>query len=244
MFRFELTGDWAQATAFFNTLPYSLVAGANSLVESQGNFLAQELKDHIWKQDLGWVPLAEATVLKKEIIGASQLTLVEWGTFAESITANVFVSGDDISVYVYAAGENLRAPNDKIAMWHEFGTSRMPARPLFNPTFNENEALLKSQWADLVSNAISDAMRASDSTANKPVANSSSVALSARPRTSSTTPAVARRSVARTVSRVPTYTPARGSRIFDVIRTTVQTVRSGVRVVESGYRKITSNKKK
>jgi phage gpG-like protein len=69
--------------------------------------------------EYGWPPLKPATVARKS---TGDSPLLETGELRDSIERDV----QDHVAYV--------GTNNKKALWHEFGTSRIPPRPFFGPT--------------------------------------------------------------------------------------------------------------
>jgi hypothetical protein len=98
-------------------------------------------KGHISKQDLGWVPLAPATLTKKITADPKQSEniLIATSTYFQSITSWVT---DDTAWAGVRRGVRTKDGEVELGLLaavHEFGSDdgRIPARPLWKPTFEE-----------------------------------------------------------------------------------------------------------
>jgi phage gpG-like protein len=96
-------------------LPTAIVARAAAMI-------AKQAKAQIGKQHEEWPPLAQSTLKRK----AANTPLLETGELRDSIEWTVHGHGNHAEAEV---GSN----NDK-AVWHELGTSRVPARPFLVPS--------------------------------------------------------------------------------------------------------------
>ena len=75
-----------------------------------------------------WAPLAESTLRQK----GHDTILVDTGDYRDSFEMNVTTSAG----LGPTGGSGILeiASESDVAKWHEFGTSRMPARPVLQPT--------------------------------------------------------------------------------------------------------------
>lgn len=105
----------------------------------------------------GWAPLAESTVLDKKRKGLREEILQATGAMRESFISDgapgniydVALTGDGGRVEM---GSDYKSPNQRgrwagtaLAAFHQFGTTRMPARPILADV--KAQAL---EWADLL----------------------------------------------------------------------------------------------
>jgi len=96
--------------------------------------MAEMLVDYINLQHyLGrWTPLSPAYKEWKESVGLSTDIWIATGTLRDSIRSKKISGGYSVGPDPHAEYENGVSVLD-VARWMEFGTSRMPARPLFGP---------------------------------------------------------------------------------------------------------------
>ena len=144
----EKVGDWDKMNAYFSNLSSRYLQEAfEDKLREDGNLLVEKIKGHITSQDLGWSPLAESTIRKK---GGSMI-YVETGSLLASIQAKEVFGGGDLTIQVGAEGGHPSGESaSQILEWLEYGTHKMPPRPLIRPTFEEMQDTLKSGWSELL----------------------------------------------------------------------------------------------
>lgn len=101
------------------------------IIEAGCQIIEDEAKRVIGTYEYGWKPLALSTIQKK----GSDEPLLETGEMRESIEHTVTKEDGEVIGYV---GSN----NDK-AVWHELGTSKIPARSFLRNAAIHKEAELK-----------------------------------------------------------------------------------------------------
>ena len=107
--------------------PAEMQAAQRKGEEIAGAALVEHAKDLIGQEQEGWPALAASTVEQKQRIG--------W-TGRVSATDPLFARGElraSIANTVDQSGITLGS-TDPIAPFHEYGTSRMPPRPVIEPT--------------------------------------------------------------------------------------------------------------
>lgn len=132
-----LTGPWSQVKSWFQSVKMGLFMGRYaSEFEALAEAIKDRIQDHIRNQDLGWAPLSSATIAKK---GFAEI-YVETFTFVESVNAKVSRKGR-FSLKLKVAPEGVHGPSglsmETLASLLEFGTSKMPGRPLWRPVLKE-----------------------------------------------------------------------------------------------------------
>ena len=143
----HLEGDWDRAVFSLQNLAKKLNPSFKSDFDSDAEYVLETLKNHIVRQDLGWVPLSEHTIQLK---GGSKTIMIETCTLLNSFEVKP-VSGNDYSLFVgvdsgsHPSGEDVQ----DIMMWLEYGTDKMPPRPLIRPTIEEVEDEIKKHWREL-----------------------------------------------------------------------------------------------
>lgn len=94
---------------------------------------------HIQAQDLKWAPLRPDTLKRKQNKNRYMIYM-DTETYINSITINT--KGNSVSVGIkrgqpYKGRKDRSITVDQVAMWMEFGTSKVEARPLWRPTIEE-----------------------------------------------------------------------------------------------------------
>ena len=141
----ERTGDWEKTMNLVQHIQEEMVKAQQIALKRWGLFAERTAIMHISNQDLGWEPLKAGTVSAKVRAGYSENVLVRTSTYFQSITSYV---KDDVSMAgvkktaTYKGGEEVA----NIAAVHEFGSdsANIPARPLWQPTFDETLKAIKT----------------------------------------------------------------------------------------------------
>ena len=106
--------------------------------------IRERLVGHIDSQDLGWTPLADSTVILK---GSSKI-YVETGTLKNNLKVRkISAPSMGYSIFIGANPWTTNKDGTKLSdlmIWLEYGTSRMPARPLIRPTWDEVKSQVKA----------------------------------------------------------------------------------------------------
>ena len=100
--------------------------------------------------DVGWLSLAESTVAARQLAGypGRRPILIVTGNYMQSFTQT---GGDHVfEVDTDAGGVTFRGGSEEERVqWLEYGTSRMPARPVTDISDRTNEEVL-DQYDDIV----------------------------------------------------------------------------------------------
>jgi hypothetical protein len=147
-------GDWPKvkkwlADARTDTLSKAL----KKPMQAVGDAVARRLQQHIQSQDLPWEELAPETVGLK---GHGKIYFWK-GYYFEGIRHKTTSKGKKvIETQIYLKGDNPEAEEslEQIGFWLEYGTSRIPERALWRPTFKEMFSMkefkeLKKQALDM-----------------------------------------------------------------------------------------------
>lgn len=106
---------------------------AQKEVEEFGNAIMDEVIDHVEKQDLGWEPLSVATIARKGM----EYAYVDRGEFVSNIELEIKRTPRTIQIRVgpsrrkHYSGVSFQ----ELAAYLEYGTTTIPARPLWRPSF-------------------------------------------------------------------------------------------------------------
>jgi phage gpG-like protein len=113
----------AQAALKFGLLYSSLNLMGDRALDAAGQKFIQHIREAIGTYEYGWEPLKEATIARK---GGLDTPLLETTQLRESYTYQV------INHLLLVGSNDPRAP------MFEYGTSRMPPRPVIEPTISHH----------------------------------------------------------------------------------------------------------
>lgn len=125
-------GDWRGANAMFRNFSRDIKRAFKSSQENVAKKLLRKVKGHLKKQDLGWVPLSQKTIDRK----GHAIALIDSGAYYRSIKFWQV----SYTVYVGVRRGVLNSDGNeiaRIAVWQEYGTRYIPARPLWRPSIEE-----------------------------------------------------------------------------------------------------------
>ncbi len=134
----KMTGDWTKLQAKLNDISKGKVKDdMEEQLQDSANDLKEAMQQYIRGQEGNWQPLAQATIDKKH----DDTILIETGEMVDSI--EVTPQGEDQYV-ISATGQR----NQEILKYHEYGTSRMVARPVVRPVFEKEKGIVKAECKD------------------------------------------------------------------------------------------------
>lgn len=143
----KVYGDFKNLKALFNNLDKNVVGEVKDYLKEEAYDIKEEIQNSIKSQTGNWQSLAKATVENK---GHNKI-LYETGQLVDSI--DVQGSGDE---YVVApTGQHTHnISNSELAILHEYGTSKMPPRPIFRPVYEKHRNEVPKEVADIVQKEI------------------------------------------------------------------------------------------
>ena len=151
----KLTGDWNRAGLHLKSLAIKLKPAFEAQLWEDGQFVLKTMQDHIDNQDLNWTPLAERTV---ELKGGDDTIYVETGQLRDGLTVRRVKSSTKGSTIFVGASPWKKHDSgmsmSELMIWLEYGTDKIPPRPLVQPTIEEVEDILKDNWNDLMKELI------------------------------------------------------------------------------------------
>lgn len=152
-----LSGDWNRAGLYMKNLAVKLKPAFQAQLYEDGEFVLEVMKDHIRDQDLNWTPLAQRTV---ELKGGDTTIYVETGQLRDGLTVRRIKSSTKGSTVFIGASPWKRHEGglkmSDLLIWLEYGTDKIPPRPLVQPTIEEVKDLLKEHWEDLMKELIKE----------------------------------------------------------------------------------------
>lgn len=153
-----LSGDWNKAGLYFQNLSVKLHPAFEAQMQEDGEFVLNTMKDHIINQDLNWTPLSESTV---ELKGGDTTIYVETGYLLDALSVRRVKSSVTGSTFFIGASPWKRhkpsgAKLSDIMIWLEYGTDKIPPRPLIQPTIEEVSDILKEHWEELFSDLLEE----------------------------------------------------------------------------------------
>lgn len=142
----SITGDWDKIQKFCKDFGKDLEKEGKKYISEQSKMVQQTVQDKI-KSGEGMKALKPSTIAKK----GSNRPLIETGTLLDSISVEI----KGLSFTVKPTGDNPSGlTNEQQAIYHEFGTERIPPRPFMRPSYEEVEPKLKEEISEVVSNII------------------------------------------------------------------------------------------
>lgn len=146
----KMTGDWNRAGLHLQNLAVKLRPAFQAQFEEDGKFVLEKMQSHIDKQDLSWTPLAERTI---ELKGGDDTILVETGQLRNGLSVRRIKSSvKGSTIFVGASPWKRHEGGMKLSdllIWLEYGTDKMPPRPLVQPTIEEVQKILTDHWKEL-----------------------------------------------------------------------------------------------
>ena len=151
----KMTGDWNRAGLHLQNLAVKLKPAFQAQFDEDGKFVLEKMQGHIDKQDLSWTPLAETTI---EMKGGDDTILVDTGQLRNGLSVRRIKSSvKGSTIFVGASPWKRHEGGMKLSdllIWLEYGTDKMPPRPLVEPTMQEVEDILKDHWKDLLEDLV------------------------------------------------------------------------------------------
>lgn len=142
----SVTGDWDDIQKFCKNFGKEFEKEGSKYIEEQSKMVKDTVQRRI-KNGEGMKALKPNTIKKK----GSSKPLIETGTLLDSISIEI----KGLSLKVGPTGNNPSGlSNEEQALYHEFGTQRIPPRPFMRPSYEEVEPKLKDEICEVVSNII------------------------------------------------------------------------------------------
>lgn len=149
-----LKGDWKKAGITLKRLSASLFPLAKIKLKEDGDYILEVLQGHIDAQDLPWVQLSESTIKQKK----DGTIYVETGELRDGFVVRQVKSSNKGSTLFIGASPWKRHSSglkmSELMLFLEYGTSRIPPRPLIRPVKEEVESYLKDSFPDLLEQLI------------------------------------------------------------------------------------------
>lgn len=149
--KLEMTGDWNRAGLYMRNLAVKLKPAFEAQLWEDGQMVLEKMRGHIDSQDLSWTPLAERTV---ELKGGDDTIYVETGALKNGLTVRRIKStARGSTIFIGASPWKRHEGGMKMSdlmIWLEYGTDKIPPRPLVRPTIEEVEDIIKSHWKELM----------------------------------------------------------------------------------------------
>lgn len=149
-FTLEMTGDWNRAGLYLRNLAVKLRPAFEGKLYEDGQLVLEKMRGHIDNQDLNWTPLSKRTIALK---GGSEVIYIETGKLRDGLTVRRIKSTVKGSTLFIGASPWKKHDGIKMSdlmIWLEYGTDKIPPRPLVQPTVDEVKELLKNHWAELM----------------------------------------------------------------------------------------------
>lgn len=142
----NITGDWDEILKLCKNFSKDFKQEGSDYIKEQANMVKETVQSKI-RSGEGMTSLKPNTIKKK----GSDIKLIETGSLLDSISVEL----GDLSFVVRPTGDNPSGlTNEQQAIYHEFGTEKIPPRPFMKPTFEEVEPKLEKEIVEVVSNII------------------------------------------------------------------------------------------
>ena len=153
----KMTGDWNKAGLHLQNLSVRLKPAFEAQFMEDGEFVLKTMQGHIDSQDLDWTPLSDRTI---ELKGGDTTVYVETGALKNGLVVRrIKSSARGSTIFVGASPWKRHEGGMKMSelmIWLEYGTDKIPPRPLVEPTIEEVEDILKDHWKDLMKELIKE----------------------------------------------------------------------------------------
>lgn len=150
MLSLKMIGDWNRAGLKLQNLAVKLSPAFEAQFMEDGEFVLKTMQGHIDSQDLNWTPLAERTI---ELKGGDTTIYVETGQLRNGLVVRRIKSSvKGSTIFVGASPWKRHEGGMKMSdlmIWLEYGTDKIPPRPLVQPTIEEVKDILRDHWEDL-----------------------------------------------------------------------------------------------
>lgn len=148
-------GDWVRAGIVLQALSQNITPAFSVQLKDDGEFILEKLKGHIDSQDLPWTPLSDKTI---ELKNGDSTIYVETGYLRDHLKVRKVKSPKNgVTFFIGASAWDTTPDGVKLSdlmIYLEYGTSKMPARPLIRPTLEEVEDVLRKNWEKLLKELI------------------------------------------------------------------------------------------
>lgn len=133
----QAIGDWQGVYRFFDSMGIEVKKKALQAQWDICKQLKRVVVGHILAQDLPWEKLAPAT--RRNKTENKDMIYIDSETYLNNIkvwkhNGQAFVGVKKGTTYKRKSGN---VSLERVAIWMEFGTSKMPARPLWGPSIEE-----------------------------------------------------------------------------------------------------------
>ena len=149
--KLEMTGDWNRAGLYMRNLAVKLKPAFEAQLWEDGQMVLEKMRGHIDSQDLSWTPLAERTV---ELKGGDDTIYVETGALKNGLTVRrIKSSARGSTIFIGASPWKRHEGGMKMSdlmIWLEYGTDKIPPRPLVEPTIEEVKDIIQDNWKELM----------------------------------------------------------------------------------------------
>lgn len=141
-------GDWDKLFAHVRGLK-TAKGKMKSILSEVGHRVAKDARENIYNQKFNrkFAPLSTKTLSKKH---GNKKILMDTGHWVDTIIAkDIKEEGSTLTIIIGTEGED----NNALAVFHEYGTYKMPARPIFNLTWRSIREDVKRQFRDEIGKA-------------------------------------------------------------------------------------------
>lgn len=141
----RLYGDWNKLRSWIDRMNSGApIDEMKEQVEATAEATKEIVTGHIRRQDWKRKALSPITVASK---GGNRKVYFETGQYLDSIDVIVKDKGEGVTIAVAPIGSHSSGLDmQELAVMLEYGTSKMPARPLWRPSFREVQGTLEWKY--------------------------------------------------------------------------------------------------
>ena len=155
MLSMKMNSGWEKAGITLENLSQNLTSDFQKQMDKDAELILRTLQNHIDLQDLPWKPLARKTVALK---GGNTDIYIETGELRKNLSVRKVKSSNLYKLFIGASPWKVHKPSGKkfseLMSWLEYGTDKIPPRPLVRPTAQEIEPVLRRRWIQLLRSLI------------------------------------------------------------------------------------------
>lgn len=148
-------GDWVKAGTVLQALSVNIYPAFTAQLQEDSDLVLKTMVGHIDAQDLSWTPLSKKTI---ELKGGNETIYVETGWLRDNLSVRKVKSSSNNFTMFIGASPWKRTPEgvkfSDLMIWLEYGTDKIPPRPLIRPTWDEVKPVIQNNWRDVLDNLV------------------------------------------------------------------------------------------
>lgn len=144
----KLFGNWKGLKKFTTNFDKDLKNESRGFLNDTSQEIKEAIQTTINGQTESWTPLKPDTIEKK----GSSMILKEKGDLVNSI--EVTKQSDEVYVITPQGSHHSGLSNSQIAIYHEYGTERIPPRPFISPVYEDFKDEVPKEVTEMVGKTV------------------------------------------------------------------------------------------